>query len=241
MLDTLNIYDSSSQLHGGVSTVTGGSLLEAGLPEGWIALALVLFSCLMFRYIRRFFELSVPEMVHFHIAEKHFKENSRLIAYIRRLLFLLSAAVSALFLLTLLRYEYDSELWGLDPIRVYLFILVVFLAACFLKSLTLHLLGFLSRTGETMRMVVYYAQIYVIAGGLLLLPFVILYCTPGGMLYNSLLFIELFVCGVSLLLYLFRTWQIFHASGISIFLWILYLCTLEIVPFLIIYKYISLK
>ncbi len=105
MLDTLNIYAPSSQLHGGVSAVAGGQVPEPGLPESWIILALLLFSCIVFRYIRRFFELSIPEMVHFHIAEKHFKENSLLIAYIRRWLFLLSAAVISFFLLSLARYE----------------------------------------------------------------------------------------------------------------------------------------
>ena len=180
-------------------------------------------------------------MLHFHIAEKHFKENSLLIAYIRQLLFLLSGAVISLFVLTLLRYEYDSALWELQPLRLYLSILLIFLAAYFLKTLALYLLGFLSQAGETMRMLVYYAQIYTIACGLLLLPFVILYCSPQEMFYNALLIIELFICGAFLLLYLFRTWQIFHASGISIFFWILYLCTLEVVPFLIIYKYISLR
>jgi len=221
-------------------TAASSEPLVFGRPEGWIALGLLLLFCMAFRYIMRFFELALPEMIHFHIAQKHFKENSVLIAHIRQLLFMLGAVVISFFALAIINRTIGG-IEGLNPWQLYLLILAAFLAFYFLKTLLLYLLGFLSQTMDVMRMIIYYAQIYTIACGLLLLPGVILYSSPHDVFYNVLFIIELIICGSFLLLYLFRTLQIFIASNISVFFWILYLCTLEIVPFLIIYKYISLS
>ncbi len=236
MSQQLNIYSPESQLH---SSNIDAIVQLPQHAESWIILSLLFLFFLSFRYIRHFMQIALPEMIHFHIAQKHFEESSVLIAYIRQFLFLLSMALASFFFFVIIKYETTVINNEWDEIRTYLIILAILLALYFLKSLVLYFVAFLSNTKNTMRMIRYYAQIYIIIGGLILLPSIVLYFNFENPLYNILLISELSICAFLFLLYFFRTLQIFIASGLSIFLWLLYLCTLEIVPYLIIYKFFT--
>ncbi len=72
--------------------------------------------------------------------------------------------------------------------------------------------------------------------GLFLAPIVFLISYSEGLLKMAFLIIALGVIGLALIINQFRTIQVFIRKGFSIFYLLLYLCALEIIPLLIIYK-----
>jgi len=72
--------------------------------------------------------------------------------------------------------------------------------------------------------------------GLILAPIVFLISYSEGLLQMAFLIIASVVIGLALIINQFRTVQVFIRKGFSIFYLLLYLCALEIIPLLIIYK-----
>jgi hypothetical protein len=207
--------------------------------EGWIGLALLVLFFLSFRSIRQFLSLSFPGLIHFHVAQKQFEENSVLIANIRRLLLLFGLVCVSFFLFLAVRY-YDGFPAHLTVAQVYILILFSLLVFYVAKTFLLRALGFLTETETAMRMVGYYGQLYAIAGGLILFPITMLFFNSYSSFCKPLVIIGLVCVLVMVLLYIIRSFQIFMSHKLSVFFWILYLCTFEFAPFLFIWKYISL-
>ncbi|MDR0737897.1 MAG: DUF4271 domain-containing protein [Prevotellaceae bacterium] len=207
--------------------------------EGWIGLGLLVLFFLNFRFIKQFLLLSFPGLIHFHVAQKQFEENSVVIANIRRMLLIFSQICISFFLFLTIRY-YDVFPNHLTAAQVYILILLSFFALYILKTLLLRVLGFLTETETAMRMMGYYGQLYAISGGLILFPLTILFFNTYSSLCKPLVLIGLVCSLVVILLYLIRSFQIFISYKLSVFFWILYLCTFEFAPFLFIWKYITL-
>jgi hypothetical protein len=233
------IYGGDSQLH----TSTTGNVDELRVVhinvEGWIGLGLLVLFFLSSHYIRRFFRVSALGLLYFHVAQKQFKENSLLIAYVRRILLIFSMTSISFFILLIVRYHVFLPN-HLTAGQFYLVILAGLLVFYILKSILLRIIGLLAQAELPMRLMAYYGQLYVIAGGIFLFPIIILFFNESIMWCNILIIIGISISGLLVLFYLIRTLQIFVSSRISLFFWILYLCTFEIAPFLFIYKYISL-
>jgi hypothetical protein len=122
----------------------------------------------------------------------------------------------------------------------YLLILAALIAFYLLKTILLYIIGYLSETLPTLKIIIYYSQLHIITGSLLLFPLLMLLFNKEGLWSTVLMVVVITICVLTFLSYLLRCWQIFSVASIPVFFRILYLCTLEFVPFLIIYKYISL-
>ncbi|MDR3183910.1 MAG: DUF4271 domain-containing protein [Prevotellaceae bacterium] len=210
----------------------------AGL-EGWIGLGLLVLFFLSFRFIRQFLALSFSGLIHFHVAQKQFEENSLLIVNIRRMLLLFSQVCVSFFLFLVIRY-YGAFPGHLSVAQVYILILSLLLVFYLAKTILLRVLGFLTEADSAMRMMGYYGQLYFIFSGIILFPIAILFFNTWSSFCKPLIVIGLISALVIILLYLIRSFQIFISHRLSVFFWILYLCTFEFAPFLIIWKYISL-
>ncbi|MDR2448914.1 MAG: DUF4271 domain-containing protein [Prevotellaceae bacterium] len=207
--------------------------------EGWIGLGLLVLFFLIFRFIKQFLLLSFPGLIHFHLAQKQFEENSAVAANIRRLLLIFSQICISFFLFLTIRH-YDAFPSHLTVAQFYILILLSFFAFYILKTFLLRILGFLTETETAMRMMGYYGQLYAISGGLVLFPLAILFFNSYSSFCNPLIIIGLVCSLLIILLYLVRSFQIFISYKLSVFFWILYLCTFEFAPFLFIWKYITL-
>jgi hypothetical protein len=207
--------------------------------EGWIGLGLLVLFFLCFRCIRQFLSLSFLGLIHFHVAQKQFVENSVLILNIRRLLLLFTQVCISFFLFLVIRY-YDAFPDHLTAAQVYILLLLSLLVFYVIKTFLLRVLGFLTETETAMRMMGYYGQLYAISGGLVLFPITMLFFNTSSSFCKPLIIIGLACFLVIALLYVVRSFQIFMSHRLSVFFWILYLCTFEIAPFLFIWKYISL-
>jgi hypothetical protein len=232
-------YENYSELHSAAGD--GVELLRLSFThfEGWIGLGLLILFFLNFRFIRQFLSLSFPGLIHFHVAQKQFEENSILIANIRRLLLIFSQICISFFLFLTIRY-YNVFPDHLSTVQVYLLILAAFFAFYILKALLLRILGFLTETEAAMRMIGYYGQLYTISSGMMLFPLTILFFNTYSSFCKPLVIIGLVCVLIVILLYLVRSFQIFISYKLSVFFWILYLCTFEFAPFLFIWKYITL-
>ena len=218
-----------------------GDLLRTSFSglEGWLGLGLLMLFFLIFSSIRKFLAVSFSGLIHFHVAQKQFEENSLLIVNIRRVLLIFSQVCLSFFLFLIIRY-YDAFPSHLSIAQVYLLILLSLLALYILKTLLLRVLGFLTEADTAMRMMGYYGQLYFIVSGIVLFPVTILFFNAHSTFCKPLVIIGLVSALAIILCYMARSFQIFISHRLSVFFWILYLCTFEFAPFLFIWKYITL-
>ena len=71
---------------------------------------------------------------------------------------------------------------------------------------------------------------YVIMAGFAFVPFLLAFSLVGKIAGNALFIIALVLIAYSCLSYAVRSLRIFLSAGFSVFFWILYLCTLELIP-----------
>jgi len=239
VVDTLNIFGAEAILNGQALSGAEELMPTANQTEGWISFGLLLFFFLCFPFIYHFFHRTKAELLHLHITLKHFEEHNLIIGGLKQALLLLSAGIIAFVLLVIIRQiNYVGALSG--SLEIYLLILAALVVFYLLKTFIIYLLGYLSETLSQMQIIVYYSQLHIVTVSLLLFPLLILFFNGQGLWFDVLKFGAIIICISMFLLYLLRCWQIFNVGNVPVFFRILYLCTLEFVPFLIIYKYISL-
>ena len=238
MVDTLNIFGAEAILHAQSLSEVEELIFRANQTEGWISFGLLIFFFLCLPFIFRFFHRAKAELFHLHIALKHFEEHNLIIGWLKQALLLLSACIIAFVLLVIIRQiNYIDALP--NNLETYFLILAALVAFYLLKLFIVYLSGYLSETVPYVQMIIYYFQLHIITISLLLFPFLILFFNGEDLGFDILKFGTVIVCSSMFLIYLLRCWQIFSVGKVPIFFRILYLCTLEFVPFLIIYKYIS--
>jgi hypothetical protein len=207
--------------------------------EGWIGLGLLILFFLSFRSIRQFLQLSFSGLILFRVAQKQFEENSVLITNIRQMLLIFSQICISFFLFLTIQY-YDILPASLTPVQGYFIILLSLFLFYIFKIFVIRILGFLTETETAIHMIGYYGQLYAISGGIMLFPFTMVLFNSCSSFCKPLIIIGLLCSLTLILLYMMRCFQIFIFYKLSVFFWILYLCTFECVPFLLIWKYITL-
>lgn len=130
-------------------------------------------------------------------------------------------------------------LLGCDRSLLFLFYLVCFVVFFLVRCLLMRLLGWTIDTPAFTRLIGRTGQDYCVLGGLIFLPLYFVFSFPFveiGNVLNTCLMVLLIV---GYFLYLVRTLQIFLSAHFSLFFWILYLCTLEIVPFGVLFYFVA--
>jgi hypothetical protein len=238
VVDTLNIFGAEAILNAQSPLGAEELILTPSQTEGWISFGLLLFFFLCLPFIYRFFHKAKAELIHLHITFKHFKEHNLIIGGLKQVLLLLSVSIIAFVLFVMSgQVNYFDALP--NSLESYLLIVATLAAFYLLKTFLIYLLGYLSETVPQMQIIVYYSQLHIVAVSLLLFPLLILFFNRQDLWFDVLKFGTIIICVSMFLLYLLRCWQIFSVGNVPVFFRILYLCTLEFVPFLIIYKYVS--
>lgn len=130
---------------------------------------------------------------------------------------------------------YNATIPGFHPAITFLALVLAVNGIFFLRLLFFKIVGSVVMVKEETREVVFNIKLYYKAQGLFLLPFVTIFATVKIAEELSLWI----MAGVILLMYIlsvFRTIYVGIRKEISIFYLILYLCTLEILPLLLIFK-----
>jgi hypothetical protein len=213
----------------------------AGLFDGFLSVGVIFLFLLLFRYVRQFFSALMGGLFNFHAAEKKFHENSLSFAITSRALLAFSFISIGFFAwLALLRTGFVA-LSAVAPWEYFGIITGVCALFFIVKTALLRIVEFIGKTTPVMQLIIFFSRLHSIACGFILLPIVLLLVTAGmGMLFKSLVVAGLLVILFFAALHILRIIRIFLMARISVFFLILYLCTFEIAPFLLLYSFIIL-
>lgn len=174
----------------------------------------------------------------YQLSIKLFRDKNAIlqrISFAMNTVFVLSLA---LFSYLLLSY-YDVYRFGFSDIQVYLVLVVAITLMYVIKTISSKILGYLFVYRELFAEYVHHVFIYKKSIGVYLIPISLLLAyAPDG--FNHIYMISGIV--IVVLLYLLRTLRtikIFISSSVSFFYMILYLCSLEILPILILVKFLK--
>ena len=213
----------------------------SGLFEGFLSLGVIFLFLLLFRYVRNFFSTLMSGLFNFHAAEKQFNENSLSVVITSRMLLAFSF-ISIGFFIWLVALRAGLVIIAATSQWQYFWIIIGALAALFIaKTFLSRIVEFVSKNAPVMQLIIFFNRLHCIACGFLLFPIVLLMVTTGaGAFFQSLMIAGFGVLLFFMTLYILRIVRIFLTSNISIFFLILYLCTFEIAPFLLLYSFILL-
>jgi len=214
--------------------------------DDFLALGLILLFLLIGGLIRRFIFSLFASLFSNRTIEKQAEETRLPIVTIAtRVLFCFSIIVIGFSIGLLLPSA--ELLWSsaLEPSlswRAFLYATCGLFLFCFVKTGIMNVLGFVGKCKPLIRLLISFGKLTIIVYGLILFPLAVLLTTsPSGTFYNFLQTIIILLAVVSFSFYLFRVVQIFFKAKISIFFLILYLCSLEIVPFLVLFTFVTLS
>ncbi|MDR0667129.1 MAG: DUF4271 domain-containing protein [Prevotellaceae bacterium] len=211
------------------------------LSGGFLALSIIFLFLIFSRYIHSFLGLLSSSMFSYRRLEKHYKENSLFVVITTRIM-LIFTVISISFgcwLVWPVHLAWSEE--GVHaPLYVFAILFVGTVSVLLLKILLLHAIEYVGRSKDVMQSILYFGQFYLIAYGFSIFPVsLLMVVTPYGPVFNILIIINFAITVIFLLLYFFRIIQILHHAHISIFFLILYLCTLEISPLIVLYGFLS--
>jgi hypothetical protein len=214
--------------------------VPSGLFEGLLSLGVIFLFLLLLRYVRNFFSTLVNGLFNFQTAEKQFHENSLTVVITSRILLTFSFVPIGFF--TWVAAFRTGWITVTGSQWKYFWIIVGVLAVLFVvKTLLLRIVEFVSKNAPVMQLIIFFNRLHCIACGFLLFPVVLLMvATVTETFFYCLIIIGCSVLFFLITLYIFRVIRIFLAARISIFFLILYLCTFEIAPFLLLYSFILL-
>ncbi len=171
------------------------------------------------------------------VAKQLYREDYRLSKRVSVFLsigFVLTLA----FLVHIVNNYFGLMLRGVNPLKQYLFFVAVVVSMYLVKLLTNYFLSFVFKTEELFREYVFNVFVFCQTAGIVLFPFVICLqyakCPPEWLLYPGMVIYAGF--------YILRMLRGFVISmieqNIGILYIFLYLCALEILPFLVLIKFL---
>lgn len=167
------------------------------------------------------------------VANRLFRDK---INYINRDTFLLNCVFVGS-ISVFLFYILPNSLYLQNSFYRFSFICIGTIAYLYLKSMMLHFIGTLSGKEEVTNEYLYHVHLYNRITGIMLFPIVSILTFPHIGNLNLVLIIASLAILFSFIALFIRTRKILIGSGVSVFYLILYLCTLEILPVLYIYKF----
>jgi hypothetical protein len=139
---------------------------------------------------------------------------------------------------------YLSDRFGFNPYqledyRLFIFYVILLVTLFYGRGILLNLLGYLFSIGEIFREYLYMGYAYNKLIGILLIPVNFVLVFSKGILQESLFFITLLLLGVLIFKKLIRGIIFSRKHRVFNFYLFLYLCALEIVPILLLYKWFT--
>ena len=246
--DTLPVYFThqapAHEIYGRFSTVLApvknenrlSHLVNIPTWEGWATFGILLIFFLFFRYIITFFQDGLRSLLSLRLLQKRYKENAIMMRNTRQVLLIFSAMVFAFWVFPLLSPLLPNLPYGKEIL--YTATLFAILAFLFLRLVLLRLIGVVSASSDVFSVLNYSRQLYIIAAGILLFPLSVIFLLNSDDIQTGINITAGAVCSLAVVLYIVRSFQIFYSAKFSIFFWILYLCTFEIAPLLVLYGFL---
>jgi hypothetical protein len=178
-------------------------------------------------------------VLRYNTALSMFKDNSQLQRQRDNALHALYFITTGFFLM-LLAQDLNLHPYGFAGFRLFIFLSLVVPGFFYLRIMLLNLLGVVFYNRNLYREYLYLSYSYNKLIGIILLPlnFILVYTT--GTLREVFMIFTLVALGVLLILKVFRALQFSIKHNVFNFYLFLYLCALEIVPILLIYKWFQI-
>ncbi len=214
----------------------------SSLFEGFLALGIIFLFLAFFRYVRNFFSSLVAGLFSYQASEKQFKENSLSVAITNRVLLVFALMSISFFCWLLWLHNTDTGRSGSSPWYSFAWIGGGICAYFLIKTLLLLAIDYVGKSAPLMHLVIHFGRLYTIAAGFALFPVALLIAASDpGIVFNTLMVISLVITALCVLFYFLRIVQIFFTARVSGFFLFLYLCTLELAPFLVLYSLVSVS
>lgn len=217
-------------------TVGDGRVIFTPLKTMWldgITVALIIYFVLVISFTRRFLSSLFPLLFNQQKAHKQFEDNSQSFSFSRRLYFLPAMMIFSIYFVfggsKLITPPNNLPLY-----QIFIITLITLSVIAIVKQIVLTIIGFVTLSSTFVSELLFNRQLIMIAATIILFPISILlplYHNPATqtiLLNIGLVIIGLLIVGISI-----RTFMLFRFWQISPFLWILYLCILEITPYLV--------
>jgi len=232
-MDKTQLWGSAITEHSPDRTIAMDTIRQGDTHSSVYGLLLIISLLISFRYTRRHIAPIINGSFYFARA---WKAKDDVSLEISKVILFLIGLLHLSFLSSLFIQAYRPDLFGLFNWLLTPTFMVAFFLLYALKWSALSFIGWLVKKPNELRFLAKSARDYVILAAILTLPFT---------LFNLFLYVQksdyLLFCGgvlslFSLLLFFLRSFHLFLHLRFSVFLWILYLCTLEIAPLMLLYR-----
>ena len=216
--------------------------LQKRIPAShdWL-LGIFLLLVVLFVWIRifysKFFATLANALVSFHMSAKLLQEKNVLSQRVSTVLDFIYLIVFSVFLYELIAYK-DLPLSGTSGIRFFLILFNVMILYALFRIIMLKIMGFLFLSRSLFSEYLHNTFVVNKGLGIVLFPVVIMAHYLPDVLMPVLLIAGIAAFLIAFFWKLIRAYQIIIRRDILLFYLILYLCTLEILPLLLGYKFV---
>ncbi len=211
--------------------------LQVDVPGGWW-LSLIVFICFTIIVVLRVFDNRrltqlLTGFVRASSLSIYYREESALTGRVSLLLIFNFLLVVPLFLWQIIAYSYPEVVsWSLYPSLILSITLMYGV-----KIVSMRFLGFLFEQREASNEYTFTILLFNKTIGLILFPVVVLLAFSYGFSPDILIGLGIILWSIVLIYRIFRCLLIgVGTGGLSLLYFLLYLCTLEILPFVVIFK-----
>jgi len=205
----------------------------------YIVLGLVVCFCFILIYTRAPLAMLLTGCFRYNISTENEEQGN--IRFSRNILCFFIMAVFSFFisfhdhLLTPL----PVPLQGLSSPLVFGIVMILFCAWFVFKVLITRVIGWTIDAPAFMNFLGRTGQDFCILTGLVFIPFLVVFGSLNGLSGKAVIIAAAVIISAGYIIYALRCIRIFLAAGYSVFFWILYLCTLELVPFGVLIHYVA--
>lgn len=207
---------------------------------GWfLFILLFLFATLgWFKYnFNRYLGQVLNGTVSYQVSQRLYRDQNVLFLRVSGMLNIFFILTTAVFLYQVAQY-FNLINYAINGVWIYLIIVLAFGTLFFLRQVSLRFIGFLFDKNEAFSEYLHNTQLYNKSMALLLLPLILGAAYMPVHLQTIFIFTGITLSIMLFILKIFRGSQIIIRNDVLILYWILYLCTLEILPLIIIYRYL---
>jgi hypothetical protein len=222
----------NSQIHNNLSNIAFGNFILTFLLLSFILLAWIKVS------FGKYLNQLLKAIIYYSESAKLYHDHNSLIErlyFVLNVIFIISGGFFSFYLI---QYFKPSFIF-FHPILVVLIcygsIILIYLSRFIVNKI----LGFLFDHGKSFNEHIHSTFIYYKAAGLFLLPIVSIIPYISDSYGHILLIIGVLIIFILYIISIFRATRIMLQKDILLFYWILYLCTIEFLPIMLIYKFIN--
>ncbi len=205
----------------------------------YIVLGLVVCFCFILIYTRAPLALLLTGCFRYNISTENEEQGN--IRFSRNILCFFVMAVISFFISfhNQLLLPLPLPLKGLSGPLVFVTIMGIFCIWFLFKVLIIRTIGWTIDAPAFMNFLGRTGQDFCILTGFVFIPFLVLFGSFNGLTGKAVIITAAVIISVGSIIYALRCIRIFLAAGYSLFFWILYLCTLELVPFGVLIHYVA--